>query len=127
MRAPRAPLLRVLLLMLLLLALPIDAKRKKVNKRKGKAESAEAHARLVSERDRLLAALAKAEQGCDASAEAAPLHPKARPALQPAQLEEFSLRGYTVVRAVVPGDVATGPCQRLTCPRLAHATLVHVG
>ncbi len=115
MRAPRA----LLLLALLLIASPTHAKRKKAHKGKGKAESAE-HARLLSERDRLLAALAKAEQGCDASAEVAPLQSKARPALQPVQLTEFSQRGYTVVRGVVPGDVATSPCHCLTRTHLSH-------
>lgn len=116
MRSLRAPpLLHALLLLTLLLsALPTSAKRKK-----GKADASEAHARLLSERDRLLAALAKAEQQCDLSSEAAALQPKARPIMQPAQLAEFSQKGYTIVRALVPGHVATGPFQRLNSLRFS--------
>jgi hypothetical protein len=124
---PPPPLLRVLLLLtLLLFASPTRAKRKKAPKGKlGNAEAAEAHARLLSERDRLLAALAKAEQRCDAPAEAAPLQPKTRPALQPAQLAEFTQKGYTIVRALVPGDVAIGPCQSLAPFRLSRLQAIH--
>lgn len=100
---------RTLLLALLLLVPPTLGKRKKAGGSKGKGKGgSEAHARLLSERDRLVAALAQAEQGCDALLEDSPMQTKVRPALQPAQVEEFAQHGYTIVRALVPGDVVAG-------------------
>lgn len=116
---PPAPSVRTLLLVvvpvvaLLLSASPALGKRKKASsgksKGKGRPNSGE-HARLLSERDRLLAALARAEQGCDTPAKTSPMKSMGRPVLEPAQLDEFDERGYTIVRGLVPGDVATGPC-----------------
>jgi hypothetical protein len=116
-RCPAAPVARVLLLALLLLLAPAPGRAKR-KKAAGKATK-ETHARLIAERERLVSALAKLEDGCDAvTAGGAPAQspPAGRPVMQPAQLAEFAERGYTIVRALVPADVATGPCARHRAP-----------
>lgn len=118
------PLRTLLLLTVLLFAVPPPAVAKRRKGRvggKGNGQSKSEHASLVSERGRLLAALAKIEQGCDSSAERSPPRkPTAHPALQQAQLNNFAQRGYTIVRGLVPSDVAIGLCPfGLRAPRLA--------
>ena len=111
----------VLLLLLLLVAPPAaHAKARRSRKAKGGASAKGAsskkkdslqdtHARLSAQRERLRAKQAEIEESRDAAEQpAAPVPALALAAMQPEHLPEIAAQGYTIVRALVPADVAIG-------------------